>query len=88
MIDEVRWWRDVFPRLYHNDCLWVNMIQGREWLRCVDQAHVNDLVLMDLLQIGIFDWKVLGFCLYPINPGKLSSQCCTGVDRCTPKLPR
>ena len=27
-------------------------------------------------------------CLYPINPGRLSNQCHTGADRCTPTLPR
>ena len=26
------------------------------------------------------------FVLYPINPGRLSNQCRTGADRCTPKL--
>ena len=31
---------------------------------------------------------LLGFCLYPINPGRLSNQCCTGADRYTPTLPR
>ena len=32
--------------------------------------------------------SVLGFCLYPINPDRLSNQCHTGADRCTPTLPR
>ena len=27
-------------------------------------------------------------CCYPINPGRLSNQFCTGADRCTPTLPR
>ena len=31
---------------------------------------------------------LLGFCLYPINPGRFSSQYRTGADRCTPTLPR
>ena len=31
---------------------------------------------------------VLGFCLYPINPGRFSNQYHTGADRCTPTLPR
>ena len=31
---------------------------------------------------------LLGFCLYPINPGRLSNQYHTGADRCTPTLPR
>ena len=31
---------------------------------------------------------VLGFWLYPINPGRFSSQYRTGADRCTPTLPR
>ena len=26
--------------------------------------------------------------LYPINPDRLSNQCRTGADRCTPTLPR
>ena len=30
--------------------------------------------------------RVLG--LYRIDPGRLSSQCRTGADRCTPTLPR
>ena len=32
--------------------------------------------------------SVLGFCLYPINPGRFSIQYRTGADRCTPTLPR
>ena len=32
--------------------------------------------------------SVLGFCLYPIDPDRLSNQCRISVDRCTPKLPR
>ena len=31
---------------------------------------------------------VLGFWLYPINPGRFSNQYRTGADRCTPTLPR
>ena len=31
---------------------------------------------------------VLGFCLYPINLGRFSSQYRTDADRCTPTLPR
>ena len=31
---------------------------------------------------------LLGFCLYPINPGRFSNQYRTGADRCTPTLPR
>ena len=31
---------------------------------------------------------LLGFCLYPINPGRFSSQYRTGANRCTPTLPR
>ena len=31
---------------------------------------------------------VLGFCLYPIDPGRFSNQYRTGADRCTPTLPR
>ena len=27
-------------------------------------------------------------CLYPINPSRLSSRCCTSANRCTPTLPR
>ena len=27
-------------------------------------------------------------CCYPINPSRLSNQCHTGADRCTPTLPR
>ena len=31
---------------------------------------------------------LLGFCLYPINPGRFSNQYRTSADRCTPTLPR
>ena len=31
---------------------------------------------------------MLGFCLYPINLGRFSSQYRTDADRCTPTLPR
>ena len=31
---------------------------------------------------------LLGFCLYPINPGRFSNQYRTGADRCTLTLPR
>ena len=33
-------------------------------------------------------WNVLGFCLYPIDPGRFSNQHRTSADRCTPTLPR
>ena len=32
--------------------------------------------------------SMLGFCLYPIDPGRFSNQYRTGADRCTPTLPR
>ena len=35
-----------------------------------------------------FSSDVLGFFLYPINPGRFSNQYRTGADRCTPTLPR
>ena len=41
--------------------------------------------ITDLLGIP---WEMLGFWLYPINPGRFSNQYHTGVDRCTPTLPR
>ena len=36
----------------------------------------------------LFKGWLLGFCLYPINPGRFSNQYRTGADRCTPTLPR
>ena len=54
--------------------------------------------LWDILQIPIepppksslchLPLHLLGFCLYPINPGRFSNQYRTSADRCTPKLPR
>ena len=32
--------------------------------------------------------KLLGFCLYPINPGRLSNQCRTGADRLHTNTPQ
>ena len=43
------------------------------------------LVLLNLL---LLPWLLLGFCLYPIIPGRLSNQFRTGADRYTPILPR
>ena len=34
------------------------------------------------------DHIVRVLCCYPINPGRLSNQCHTGANRCTPILPR
>ena len=39
------------------------------------------------LMIGCWR-RVLGFCLYPINPSRFSNQYRTGANRCTPTLPR
>ena len=36
----------------------------------------------------VFVIGVRVFDLYPINLGRLSNQCRTDADRCTPKLPR
>ena len=58
---------------FHVDLL-LNIHQGSD-------PEVEQLVLLSLVE-------VLGFCLYPINPGRFSSQYHTGADRCTPTLPR
>ena len=44
--------------------------------------------LQDNMRLTTHINSLLGFVLYPINPGRLSDQCHTGADRCTPKLPR
>ena len=47
----------------------------RQW---VDFLNEQDTIMTSV--------RVL--CCYPINPGRLSNQCRTGADRCTPTLPR
>ena len=51
-----QWWRDMYPNLYSNDCLWANMIRRAEWLQWVDQTHINDPVLLSLFWMGVLDW--------------------------------
>ena len=33
------------------------MIQGAEWLCVVDRMKINNLSLLSLLWMGVFDWK-------------------------------
>ena len=56
-------------------------------LTVTDPLHSS---LQNLTSLNLYTGanNMLGFCLYPINPSRLSSQCRTGADRCTPTLPR
>ena len=56
MWQEPRWWQEVFLCLHFDDRLWVNMIQGGEQLWRTNRSVVNNLVLIDLLRMGILDW--------------------------------
>ena len=40
------------------------MIWGAEWLQQVDQTKINNLALLSLLQMGVFDWKAPNDCLH------------------------
>ena len=54
----------MYPNLFFDDQLWVNMIQGAEWLWWVDQTHVNDPVLLNLFWMGVLNWTGLNNCLH------------------------
>ena len=46
----------MFCELYHNDALWVYMIQVLEEIYMADHEKVNDLVLCRLMAMGAWDW--------------------------------
>ena len=60
---------------------------GRCWVCQLEHRPSVKDVLWCLEEVSR-SWVLLGFCLYPINPGRFSNQYRTGADRCTPTLPR
>ena len=53
-----------------------------------EEESENDVRRERCYPVACINGTLLGFCLYPINPGRFSNQYRTGADRCTPKLPR
>ena len=51
------WKNDHFPQCNWDDRLWAYMCQASEELRVEWRDTLNDLVLYNLLGMGIFDWK-------------------------------
>ena len=51
-----RWFRDRFLEFHRADQLWANAIRASEEGRLRSQDLLNDLVLDDLLRMGVFDW--------------------------------
>ena len=56
MIEERRR-RDRFLELQTDDRLWANMIRASYDLKLMDHEKVNDSVLLNLLQAGVYDWE-------------------------------
>ena len=71
-------------------CICLDMKVGHSLLTCmlvcIAPSVVSSVVLVSIENGTRVIVRV--FCLYPINPSRLSNQCRTSADRCTPTLPR
>ena len=92
---------DQLPPLFNKEPDWDGYVLDSKCIAWMFKMSINPDTIMAIMKfIPEIVWHtgiqttplerlyVLGFCLYPINPGRFSNQYRTGADRCTPKLPR